>query len=310
MVTKKFLPLRSVSDEELNDEFPKVIDTISLGPWTQPTGNLRVVFQAFYASFGAIDGFSECDDKQREYPLSNKYGWRYPTDKEVGYLKITETEKRIVAQNIRASSLNHKACTILFGDSVIKGPYSPKKSMLALVYERFKRHKDFGDEWFIPWDIIKYKDHMYLISPNIGRLSPQVHWGQYFKGRCAWMAMESEVIDGRTELSKGDLGTKWFGLLYHFLIRYLLRGGDSGLHNTINGLGIDFEDIRGNTNVLSMAGVVGKSGKEEVNAAFKIHRVGLCTRFLRFVKDGLTPPEQERYDRIIRIFSPDGRLSV
>ena len=51
--------------------------------------------------------------------------------------------------------------------------------------------------------------------------------------------------------------------------------------------------------------------KEILNAAFKIHRVGLCTRFLRFVKyDGLTPPERGRYDRIISIFSPDGRLSV
>ena len=83
----------------------------------------------YYVEFGAIDGFLECEKKNREYPLSNKYGWRHPTDKEIEYLKITGTEKRIIAQNIRASSLNHKACTFLFGDSVIKGPYSPKKSM-------------------------------------------------------------------------------------------------------------------------------------------------------------------------------------
>ena len=62
---------------------------------------------------------------------------------------------------------------------------------------------------------------------------------------------KNDVVRAQEEFKEnGKLPDKeWEGLLYHFIVRYVLRVADTGLWNVINGKGIDYEEERKQKNI-------------------------------------------------------------
>ncbi len=247
------------------------IPTAKLGPWTEPSEDPQTRFKAFWKSFDKNDATlrqspSDKANKGNEYPLAERQFFRY---RPMNARELALLTRFVVGQKVT------KACkvpTMLDGDTVMKGPFRPTAKVLALVFHRSRQFKAWGDKAFLPWEVVQDPEtnHFYLSTVNMGKLPEEVVWDLYYqyenKGNAkalthgplfGWKLpriREGSVERDRGGVSRvsdeiaarGDVPRKmWFGIMYHLLVRYVLRGGDTGFWNFINGIGIDFEEVRG-----------------------------------------------------------------
>jgi len=255
----------------------KTIRTSSLGDWTKPS--TEVVFGAhisaplfvrrtemlvnFYDTFGdtppPLHGRTKPkSSKTNEYPTEEQrtYGFRLMT---AGERRMIDEEKFVYGQRVTSK---HKALTMLDGDRVMKGPIDPKKPMLALLYYRCQKLKEWGDVASVLWDIVQHPvtKKMYISTPNLGFLPENVeyktvyHFGDvHIRGWCLPRITDTVerqrggVSRGIDEMRCRQIlpSVMWRDLFYHLLLRWVIKGGDTGLWNVINGCGIDFEEERG-----------------------------------------------------------------
>jgi hypothetical protein len=143
-----------------------------------------------------------------------------------------------------------KVVTVITPKYVYKGPYSRLDAIKGVV-QRSERLKELGDKWFVEQQIIKYGSDLYLRSENIGsEVVDNYKWTvKKIKGDLIGRVVDRESMGAPRAIDvyrkEGRLPEEqWFGILYHFILRYVLQIADTGLWNVINGKGLDYEESR------------------------------------------------------------------
>lgn len=282
------------------------------------TFNYERHFAEFYNTFNAINmqilkeqHVRESGGIKDEWPSainSRGFFYRDMTDEDVSNLK-----NYIIGQKVTSKS---KKVTRLTKKWVYKGPFKYDDLALRLVDRRSHLFKQFGDKAFVPNMILKHRNgEFWLKMPNLGKL-PETEQTWYLPGDRETIGkvairndkyVEEGVVRASEEIMvNGDLPEEmWFPLLYHFSLRYILRAGDTGIWNVINGKGIDFEDMRKDytpTNAID-ALFFKKSSKgvmELVKKYVNIYKKDLANRIEENVFSGI-PSEEKRKKLLIKL---------
>jgi len=267
---------RVVFTEDDYEEEGKKADTIkegdtiltsSLGDWTAPSRPIPEILKDWKMAFDdtsslPLVGKTKAKSKRNEYPTEAQRNYHYRSMNK-GERRMIDEKRFVYGQRVTSK---HKALTMLDGERVMKGPIDPKKPMLALIYYRCLKLKEWGDDASVWWEIVQHPvtKALYLSTPNLGLLPERVVYKTVYhfdlpsgevhiRGWCLPRITEtverdrggvSRAID---ELRcRGTLPSEmWRDLFYHLLLRWVIKGGDTGLWNVINGYGIDFEEERG-----------------------------------------------------------------
>jgi hypothetical protein len=142
-----------------------------------------------------------------------------------------------------------KPITYLTKEWVYKGPYTGTRSGIpALVVNRYNTFMLYGDKSVLSQEIVADEQrNIYLKSPNIGTVWPPKTVEDVVY---SWTGMRGRIADRNSmgvyqgndliDASKID----WERYLYHFIIRYIINGGDGNSVNYINNYGVDYEENR------------------------------------------------------------------